>query len=334
MKTHNGNVGKLMCDIGKTTFETLAKFDIPYDEIYFGKPYAHFYIDDLAFNCFDNLEKEIGYYVENVNPRDFNQLNKNVIETFTKKSNDLSGEIYYYRNIPYQVKDLFPILIDYDLENKWYTMEKINGITISNLYTNELLTTDTLIHIMNSINRLHNIDINTIDTNNINIYDNYSKKMIQRYRSYDYSMFNNSEKIFNELLEKLTSYENGNKGKCCAIHGDSVMTNILVNSFGKIKFIDMRGKLGNELTICGDFLYDWAKLYQSLIGYDKILLDKVINEKYEKKMIETFETKFLEFHSHADLNNLKIITKSLLFTLIPLHNNDLCYKYYDLIFTI
>ena len=43
MKTHNGNVGKILCDIGKITFNTLEKFNIPFDEIYFGKPYADVY---------------------------------------------------------------------------------------------------------------------------------------------------------------------------------------------------------------------------------------------------------------------------------------------------
>lgn len=333
MKTHNGNVGKILCDIGRITFDTLEKFNIPFDEIYFGKPYADFYIDDLAFNCFDNLEKELGYYMDTINPRDFNQLDKNVIETFIKKSNDLSGEIYYYNNIPIEIKDLFPILIDYDIDNKWYVMEKINGITISNLYINELLTQDTLIHTMNAIKRIHNVNIVNINTSNINIYDNYFKKMCQRYNSYDYSKFNNAEKIFTNLKEKLLVYENEKSGKCCVIHGDSVMTNIIVNKFGKIKFIDMRGKLGDELTICGDFLYDWAKLYQSLLGYDKILLGKTINQNYERKMIETFEKKIIEFYSLEDLKNIKTITKSLLFTLIPLHDNELCYKYFDLINT-
>ena len=62
MKTHNGNVGKLLADIGIITFETLKKFDIPYDEIYFGKPYADLYIDDLAISAYSDLDKELGYY--------------------------------------------------------------------------------------------------------------------------------------------------------------------------------------------------------------------------------------------------------------------------------
>ena len=37
-----------------------------------------------------------------------------------------------------------------------------------------------------------------------------------------------------------------------------------------------------------------------------------------------------ELYSEEDMKNLKLITKSLLFTLIPLHNNEKCIKYYNL----
>lgn len=44
-----------------------------------------------------------------------------------------------------------------------------------------------------------------------------------------------------------------------------------------------------------------------------------------------FETYFQELYTRADFENLKIITKSLLFTLIPLHDNEKCTLYYELI---
>ena len=69
----------------------------------------------------------------------------------------------------------------------------------------------------------------------------------------------------------------------------------------------MWGKLGNKLTIYRDWLYDWEKIYQLIIGYDKF--------------------------SEKDFENLKIITTSLIFTLIPLHNNEKCIKYYKLLFS-
>jgi capsule biosynthesis phosphatase len=332
MRTHHGNVGKILCDIGKITFDTLEKFEIPFDEIYFGKPYADVYIDDLALNCHDPLEKELGYYMDTIKPRDFNELEQNVIETYTKKSDDLSGEIYYYRNIPSAIKDLFPVLIDYDIDNRWYKIEKIHGLTLTNMYLNELLTEDTLLHVMKSIQRIQKTETNDMELQ-FNIYDNYAKKLKSRYTSYDYSRFHNSRELFDQLYFELTEYEKNQKGKCSVIHGDTVMTNILINQNGKIKFIDMRGKLGDQLTLCGDYLYDWAKLYQSLIGYDSILLETSMKSSYAKHFIDTFETYFTEMYSLEELQDLKLITKSLLFSLIPLHDNEKCYKYYNLIQT-
>ena len=57
MRTHNGDVGKVLEEIGDLTREWLKRHDIPYHEIVFGKPYAHVYIDDLAhrFETWDGL---------------------------------------------------------------------------------------------------------------------------------------------------------------------------------------------------------------------------------------------------------------------------------------
>jgi capsule biosynthesis phosphatase len=48
MKTCQGNVGLVLARQGHVTLEWLARHDIPYDEIYFGKPWADVYVDDNA----------------------------------------------------------------------------------------------------------------------------------------------------------------------------------------------------------------------------------------------------------------------------------------------
>lgn len=332
MKSCEGNVGKVLSSVGKITFETLEKFNIPFDEIYFGKPLADVYIDDLALNCFDDMEKSLGYYTDIILPRDFNSLELSTIEIYLKKSNDLSGEIYYYNNIPFEIKDLFPLFIDYDINNQWYKVEKIIGLTISTLYSSQILNKEMLMHVMNSIKRIQNTTIKT--KQDINIYDNYCKKMKSRFETYDYSQFKNSDSVYEQIYNNLFEYENLKKGRQTIIHGDAVMTNILINNYEKIKFIDMRGKVGDELTIQGDWLYDWAKIYQSLVGYDKILQNTNIDINYEKNMIQIFKEYFISLYSEEDFNYLKIITQSLLFTLIPLHNNTKCIEYFNLIYTI
>jgi len=50
MRTSQGNQGKLMAEVGKITLDWLSRHHVPYDEIYFGKPYGDVYIDDLAYH--------------------------------------------------------------------------------------------------------------------------------------------------------------------------------------------------------------------------------------------------------------------------------------------
>jgi capsule biosynthesis phosphatase len=332
MKTHHGNIGKINADVGKITFDTLEKFNIPYDEIYFGKPYADFYIDDLAVNCFHNIEKEIGYYKNIIEPRDFNRIDCESMDVVVKTGKNLSGEIYYYTHIPAEIKDLFPIFLHSGENEKTYKIEKIHGMTVTDMYLSETLTEDILVNIMNSIKRIHELVVPCNDNDDdINIYSNYAEKIQKRYADYDYSKFNNSKIVYDELMNKLSMYENDKVGKQTIIHGDPVFTNIIINNYDKIKFIDMRGKVGNDLTIQGDWLYDWAKLYQSLIGYDSILLSKPVSREYQNKMATVFKDYFVSHYSENDFSNLQVITKSLLFTLIPLHDNEKCVSYYNLI---
>lgn len=51
MRTYDGNIGKINANTGKILFQWLEKYDIPFDEIYFGKPWCGkngFYVDDKA----------------------------------------------------------------------------------------------------------------------------------------------------------------------------------------------------------------------------------------------------------------------------------------------
>jgi capsule biosynthesis phosphatase len=48
MKTCDGNVGEVLARQGRATFEWLARHEVEYDEIHFGKPHADVYIDDNA----------------------------------------------------------------------------------------------------------------------------------------------------------------------------------------------------------------------------------------------------------------------------------------------
>ena len=316
MRTHGGNVGAIIADIGEVTINTLRDFGIPYDELLFGKPYADFYIDDLMINPKTDLNKELGFYMECVEPRHFNKLFFDS-ETVTKLSdnNKLEGESYYYKEIQkYPIRKYFPELIS--AERGKVVMEKIDGSNFSTLYINEILTTEHIDLLLSIINEIHNSDSNGAFTE----YYDYNQKLKDRFTSFDYSKYGLELEERNEILSDVKSLQNDYK----IIHGDLVFSNIILTNLGQLKLIDVKGKQGNELSIFGDRLYDYAKIYQSLVGYDEILLDTEIKQSYKNKMISHFESHFLK----DEINIIRKITKSLLVSLIPLHNEPKKFKKY------
>ena len=320
----------------------LEPHGINYDYILFKRDTFDYYIGNKNINDVFNIDKQLGYYNTSIDPRDFNNISDIDNNVILKKSDEnLSCQIEYYLNIPNELKDIFPIFIDYDRDNyKWYRMEKIYGIPVSKLFLAKELTVEQFISILDTLKRIHKVSNDTCKktknfTNNIeNMYNNYSEKMTKRYHEYDYSKFKDSDKIYNFILHYLKEYENKDMGIYRIIHGDPVFTNIIINRYGKIKMIDMRGKLGDNNTIYGDILYDWAKIYQSLIGYDEFLENSYLPYEYKNKFISEFERIFIEKFGHKMLYYMKIITASLLFSLIPLHDNEKCFLYYNLIFEI
>jgi capsule biosynthesis phosphatase len=376
MKTHNGNVGKVIQDIGKITINSLEKFNIPYDELIFGKPYADFYIDDLAVNSNFDLEKELGIYKTSIQERSFNELSSSKIEVITKRSQTMKikGEIHWYKNIPIQLRDLFPALINYG--NDYYTMEKINGIPLSYLFVNESLTIPLFTSFLESIHRIHSFvgpkdhdkasdnteefkdskeskefkeskaskeskesreskasnDDNSLEAKTLDIYANYARKLEERYKSYDYKKLGPHTKvIYEKLLHELKQYEIKKEGKLGLIHGDPVFSNVMIDTHNNIKLIDMRGILGDVLTLEGDIFYDYAKIYQSLLGYDEILLGKMVSGRYKSSFINTFNEFITKLYGNDKLKKIAILSNSLIFTLVPLHDNEKCQAYLKLI---
>jgi hypothetical protein len=49
--------------------------------------------------------------------------------------------------------------------------------------------------------------------------------------SYDYNEYDNHNEIFNEINNFLKDYEKSQKGKISVIHGDTVLTNIIINEY-------------------------------------------------------------------------------------------------------
>ena len=334
MKTCNGNVGKVLANVGEVTINTLRYLDIPYDELHFGKPVADCYIDDLAINPYtQNVEKEMGVYMPNIDARFFNSItykNNYIIKNSTNKRT-LEGEIYWYKNIPKNIKHLFPKYIHSDVDS--LIIERINGITFSYLYANKCLTIDNMLTLLGEIEYVHSSieSRNKIDRNLL--YRNYAEKVRNRYNEGDFSGLEGSTDIYEHLISDLDSYQEFDSATVGLVHGDLVFSNILLDKNGDLKFIDMRGLLGDTLSVHGDILYDYAKIHQSLRGYDFVLNSKKVDRKYVQMFLKRFDNFILEKFDVATLEQIRSISDSLLFSLVPLHSDspEKCVLFYNLI---
>lgn len=303
-----------------------------FDEIIYDKPMSDFYVNTKSINLNNDIEKEIGIYKTNISEREFNQIIPGTMEVITKKStNDkIKGEIFYYQNIPASVKNYFPLFITHGSD--WYMIEKINGITLSYLYVNESLSQTVFNQYLCLIDKIHNsIQYDENIHGKLNIYENYLNKIKKRYSEYNYKQFNNHKSIYDLLVQYFEQYENNKNGIISVIHGDPVFSNCLIDNYNNFKLIDMRGQLGNNLTIFGDKYYDYGKIYQSITGYDEILLNKKVSINYKISIIDIFNKFIINKYGTDALNTIKMIRNSLLFTLIPLHNNEKCQSYLNLI---
>jgi thiamine kinase-like enzyme len=146
------------------------------------------------------------------------------------------------------------------------------------------------------------------------IKDNYILKLKNRFNKNDY-YFEDAESVFNKLITDLETSFNPVIKKF--IHGDFWFSNMILDFRGKLKVFDMKGKVYTTYTTGGDKMYDYAKLYQSILGYDCILNNVSIPQSAQSLRLH-FEEKVVKNRIHLD--DLKTVTFSLV--LGTLHSID------------
>lgn len=330
MKTHNGNVGKVIKDIASVTIDTLEKLNIDYDELIFGKPIADIYIDDRAINPYINEISYFGLFHDTNNAQQFipNKINNNKYNKIrrcdeyivkTGPHDILKGELFYYQNIPRGFENYFPRLIDYtytkDTNSIDLKIEYIEGIPLYYLYKNCLLTHRHIDELFDILNNLHfykdnSTHVSLCPTSN-NIKNNYIRKLTNRFNKQDY-YFKDADDVFKDIIDGIELHFDPVISS--AIHGDFWFSNIILTYEGFYKFVDMKGSVEDLLTIGGDIYYDYGKLYQSILGYD-LVLNNCESSKSDKEYIQSMKSYFLKkcLSKGLNVNYLKYVTKGLVF---------------------
>lgn len=340
MKTKNKKY--INIETKKIIIDTLKKFNIKYHELILEKPYADFYVDDKSINPLHLQYKQwktnaIGFGYDNI-IYDKQKIHNKVyiINEGTRRAEVLAAEgicyklcsyyeilgyEFFIKNINENILQFIPKFYDIKvLDNGFYKLimeYKKDTISISHLYCNNVLNDNIFDKIINLLKILHNTKLNDINEEKIDYYCklNYVPKLLYRIEQYDiYKQLNINIDIikdfFNEYKSTITN----------VIHGDFWFNNLLwEEKENKIYMIDMRGLLGDYPCLSGDKFYDYAKLYQSICGFDHILhnekkIDTCTYNKYKYMFINALNL------SLEDYYKIKKITAFLMLGSLPYHN--------------
>lgn len=289
--------------------------------------------------------------------RYFNSLNINEIYgTIEKKSTNiekLNDELFWYENIPDDLKVIIPRVLerketekDVTLKIEYYGYPNLAELYLFGNFDIEIWK-NTIKNLFDTIKifRNHPAKISYDDC-----YSMYWEKIEQRLE-----LLKNQDGEITKLLNAEAMIINGKfyknfplikeqiKEKCLKlcetsigslIHGDFCLSNILYDVNNQIiRLIDPRGRFGKQ-SVYGDLRYDVAKLRHSIVGkYDYIISDlfhiKRSNDGYEieiyadsekDNIAEYFDKLLIE--SGFNLNEIKLIEATLFLSMLPLHQDN------------
>ncbi len=249
----NGRGQQEVRNTGFVTFQQLADFRIPYDELCFGKPCADFYVDSSAvsslFECFPSACPVPEQWIKRGLPI------------------DLAGELYFYRHYPSCMQHRFPLLIHADERQECMTLvvASIAGASFEQLLKNSCVTENRLIQMLQALQEIHSCSYP--QPTSCQIYANYLPVLYRTYHSFRALYDAQDRQIYSILYNALADYEKQNRGLYAdVIHGNPIMSNIYLDrQQNQIKFVGMKSELGADLSLHGDVTYDLGKVYSSLL---------------------------------------------------------------------
>merc|ERR1719163_2105810 len=212
------------------------------------------------------------------------------------------------------------------------TLQRIDGVTFSHLATNRCLTPGRLTLLLQSLLRMHSSEGDPgsrVPPEELDLPANYLPKVEKRFHAHRatyLALMPESEAMFTRIQQELRSYQEEKRWRYShVIHGDPVFSNALLTDEGRVYLLDMRGEVGRALTLQGDMLYDLSKVYQSLLGYDFILLGIPLQERDAEileELRQTFRAFVVERYVGVNLSDIVKLTASHYFGIVPLHQNQ------------
>lgn len=227
----------------------------------------------------------------------------------------------WYRHVEELGFDAIPAIYSYDP----FVMERISG---KNIFEYDLSFEEKRIvleKLVNQLKKLHSLESGPVDY--FSIKEAYYRKTVDRLNKVrDLVPFADQREIvingkrcrnvFYCQQELERALDRVSCACFCLIHGDCTFSNMLLRNGEDPILIDPRGYFGHTKML-GDPLYDWAKLYYSLVGnYDQfnlrrfelVVMDSEVSLSIASNGWEDMESCFFELlESEVDSSDIRLI---------------------------
>jgi hypothetical protein len=324
------------------TQATLKRLEgLPYDELRFNEPEVDVIVDNRAVASW-NIARELGWPTTEesvplggVMARSFHSVTVTADQVLkTAQRDGLRGEAAFYRALPPALQGFFPRLLDVresrDNSSMTLVLERVRCVTFSQLAVSHCVTSESIRALLRTLHTLHShaYPDGQQQLPHRTLCSNYADKVEERFKKnravYEEASGSADVAVLaQKLIDFLRAYEG--EGRCMPaafIHGDPVFSNVLSVGTRSVKLIDMRGLLGGALTTQGDLMYDLSKVFQSLCGYDFMLLGREITGP-SGRFLDTLRLTFWEevntLYPSVNHRDVRILTAQHLFSILPLH---------------
>ena len=239
----------------------------------------------------------------------------------------LQGELFFYRELATRTPrlgHLFPRLLSGSAAR--LELELVAGTPLSRVFAEGRMRPRHLEAAVAALGALHAVGEDEVPlvVSPASAKRFLVEKTAARFRAPEFAGLSGAPAVLRLLLARLEAYE---PTTVRVVHGDAWFANILLLEGGasesratgggdgsstsaagsrpatssngagveaasvpcELKFVDMRGRLGDELTLNGDPVYDFAKLLQSLLGFDEAVFgfDAVLPD-YRSTLLAAF----------------------------------------------
>lgn len=190
-----------------------------------------------------------------------------------------------------------------------FTIEFINGTEMSKVYFEGLLQDRVLKDLLDTTHCMHeqSIDDGCAFTEE-EIRSHYIAKFEERSLASDDYPFSDFATVYRTVRSQLDEFLALKLPLNAVVHGDLWFSNIMIYK-RHFKFLDMRGKFANRLSVKGHRFYDWAKILQSLIGLDAIIDHGITIDSEIKQSAVALFWEHLVGQRYIDPEHKTIITR-------------------------